>query len=75
MATRPVLGDFRVQQLRRADGRVAFTILDRDGKVFSIADLFLRSCRGGADRTYAYLLVDHSPKYRIEIPEAEGRHQ
>ena len=75
MVSRPVLGDFRVQQLRRADGRVAFTILDHDGKVFSIADLLLRGCRGGADRTFAYLLVDHSPKRRIEIPEAEGHRQ
>ncbi|QLH27262.1 tyrosine-type recombinase/integrase [Streptomyces sp. Rer75] len=59
MARRLVLGDLRVQELEHSSGRVSYTILESDGSVRRLADGFLRSCRGGTDRTYAYLLVDH----------------
>jgi hypothetical protein len=54
-----VLGDIRVQQVRRGDGRRSFLIVLPDSKVYEEPDGFLRECEGGTDRTYAYLLVDH----------------
>jgi len=59
MASRLVIGDIRVQELVRGDGRHQFTIMRSDGTVHGLADRFLRTCAGGTDRTYAYLLVDH----------------
>lgn len=59
MAGRPAVGGVRVQEIVRRDGRRAYTILHEDGTVYEIADGFLRTCAGGTDRTYAYLLVDH----------------
>ncbi|MFJ9368460.1 tyrosine-type recombinase/integrase [Nocardia sp. NPDC101769] len=48
-----------MQEIRRGDGRTAFTILHPDGRVHDMADRFLRMLAGGTIRTYAYLLVDH----------------
>jgi hypothetical protein len=59
VAGRPGVGGIRVQEIIRGDGRRAYTILREDGTAYEIADGFLRSCAGGTDRTYAYLLVDH----------------
>lgn len=59
MGGRPVLEGIRVQEIRRGDGRLEFTILLPDGRVDHLADRFLRTCAGGTDRTYAHLLVDH----------------
>jgi integrase len=55
----PIIGDVRVQEVVRGDGRRAYTIVLPGGEVHRTADGFLRTCRGGTDRTYAYLLVDH----------------
>lgn len=54
-----VIGDLRVQEVVRGDGRRSFTIVLATGLVHERADRFLRSCRSGTDRTYAYLLLDH----------------
>src|SRR5438477_12720146 len=59
VAGRLVVGDLRVQEVLLGDGRRAVTILTADGTVHPGAERFLRSCSGGTDRTYAYLLVDH----------------
>jgi len=56
---KPVIGDLRVQEVLFASGRVAYTIVCADGAVHRLADGFLRTCSGGTDRAYAYLLVDH----------------
>lgn len=56
----------RVQQISRRDGRRAFTVLTEDGRTYDIADSFLRTCSGGTDRTYAYLLIDHLRWLRFE---------
>jgi integrase len=56
---KPVIGDLRVQVVVFASGRVAYTIVRPDGAVHRLADGFLRTCSGGTDRAYAYLLVDH----------------
>ena len=55
-----LLGELRVQELTRRDGRRSWTILWPEGTVHSEADRFLRRHEGsGTQRTYAYLLVDH----------------
>jgi len=55
-----VLGDLRVQELRRKAGRRSWTIVWPEGTVHEEADRFLRTHEGsGTQRTYAYLLVDH----------------
>lgn len=54
-----VVGDLRVQEVVRADRRVSYTVVDEQCQTVAVADGFLRSCRAGTDRTYAYLLVDH----------------
>ena len=59
MAGRPVIGQIRVQEVVRGDGRRAYTIVRPDGEVCPVADRFLRRCESGTDRTYAYVLVDH----------------
>jgi integrase len=59
MAGRPVIGEIRVQEVVRGDGRRAYTIVLPGGGVYEMPDRFLRRCQGGTDRTYAYLLVDH----------------
>lgn len=60
MARRHVVGDLRVQELRRKDGRRSWTIVWPEGAVHEEADRFLRRHEGsGTQRTYAYLLVDH----------------
>lgn len=59
MAGRPVIGETRVQEVVRGDGRRSYTIVLPDGEIFVVADRFLRRCQGGTDRTYAYLPVDH----------------
>lgn len=59
MDSRLVVGDLRVQEIVRADGRVCYTVVDADCSVVEEADGFLRTCRAGTDRTYAYVLVDH----------------
>ena len=59
MTGRLVIGDIRVQEVVRGDGRRAYTIVLPDGEVCGLPDRFLRHCQGGTDRTYAYLLVDH----------------
>lgn len=59
MIGRIVVGDFRVQEVVRGDGRRAYTIVLPGGELHRTADGFLRTCGGGTDRTYGYLLVDH----------------
>ena len=60
MARVVVVGQLRVQQLARADGRRSWTIVWPEGTVHAGADRFLREFEGsGTQRTYAYLLVDH----------------
>ncbi|MDO0909384.1 hypothetical protein QQM39_00445 [Streptomyces sp. DT2A-34] len=55
-----VVGDLRVQQIERKDGRRSWTIVWPEGTVHAEADRFLRLHDGsGTQRTYAYLLVDH----------------
>jgi integrase len=55
-----VIGDLRVQELKRSDGRRSWTIVWPEGAVYPEADRFLRRHEGsGTQRTYAYLLVDH----------------
>lgn len=55
----PVIGNFRVQEIARGDGRREYTIMTPDGLICPGPDQFLRTCAGGTDRSYAYLLVDH----------------
>jgi integrase len=59
MAGWPVVGDIRVQQIARGDGRRTYTIVLPEGGVYRDPDGFLRRCEAGTCRTYAYLLVDH----------------
>ncbi|MCX5077727.1 tyrosine-type recombinase/integrase [Streptomyces sp. NBC_00424] len=59
MSRGTVIGDLRVQEIRRRDGRIAYTIMEPGGPVHVVADSFLRVCDVGTARTYAYLLVDH----------------
>ncbi len=40
-------------------GRVAYAILHPTARCHRLGDGFLRTCNGGTDRAYAYLLVDH----------------
>jgi integrase len=55
-----VVGDLRVQEMKRRDGRRSWTIVWPEGAVHPEADRFLRIHEGsGTQRTYAYLLVDH----------------
>ncbi|MEV7213704.1 tyrosine-type recombinase/integrase [Kitasatospora cineracea] len=55
-----VLGDLRVQALKRAGGGWSYTIVWPDGRVDEEADAFLRTHEGsGTQKTYAYHLVDH----------------
>lgn len=54
-----IVGDLRVQEVRRPAGRVEYTIMSAAEGVHPAADRFLRQMGGGTDRTYAYLLVDH----------------
>ena len=60
MARTVVVGDLRVQEIRRGDGRRSWTIVWPEGTVHPEADRFLRRHEGsGTQRTYGYLLVDH----------------
>ena len=60
MARRVVIGDLRVQQIQRSDGRRSWTIVWPEGTEHAEADRFLRRHEGsGTQRTYAYVLVDH----------------
>ena len=60
MARKVVIGDLRVQELKRKDGRLSWTIVWPEGGVHQEADRFLRRHEGsGTQRTYAHLLVDH----------------
>ncbi|MGW2892248.1 tyrosine-type recombinase/integrase [Streptomyces griseoruber] len=60
MARHVVIGDLRVQQIDRTDGRRSWTIVWPEGTIHKEADRFLREYEGsGTQRTYAYLLVDH----------------
>lgn len=59
MGGKPIVGQLRVQQVRRGDGGLSHTIVWPDGTVHGGADRFLRTLRQGTERTYAYLLVDH----------------
>jgi len=55
-----VLGDLRVQPMKRAGGGWSYTIVWPDGSVDEEADGFLRTYEGtGTQKTYAYHLVDH----------------
>lgn len=59
LGQRVVIGQLRVQEIFRQDGRIAYTIMEPHGPVHRVADSFLRTCDTGTGRTYAYLLVDH----------------
>jgi integrase len=55
-----VIGDLRVQQIDRKDGRRSWTIVWPEGTLHTEADRFLREHEGsGTQKTYAYYLVDH----------------
>lgn len=54
-----VVGQLRVQEIPRQDGRVEYTIVESDGTAHAVADSFLRTCDTGTSRTYGYLLLDH----------------
>ncbi|WP_326810845.1 hypothetical protein OIE62_26075 [Streptomyces scopuliridis] len=58
MARRVVVGDLRVQQIDRKDGRRSWTIVWPEGSLHTEADRFLRVHDGsGTQKTYAYYLV------------------
>ena len=60
MAQHVVVGDLRVQQIERKDGRRSWTIVWPEGPIHTEADRFLRLHEGsGTQKTYAYYLVDH----------------
>ena len=60
MSGTPVVGDLRVQEVRRREGRRSYTIVWPEGMVHRQAGRFLAGFDGsGTQRTYAYLLVDH----------------
>src|SRR5216683_2030191 len=60
VARQVVVGDLRVQQIQRKDGRRSWTIVWPEGTEHPAADRFLREHDGSdTQRTYAYLLVDH----------------
>ena len=60
VARRVVVGDLRVQQIVRKDGRRSWTIVWPEGSLHAEADRFLRLHDGsGTQKTYAYYLVDH----------------
>lgn len=60
MVRQVVVGDLRVQQIQRKDGRRSWTIVWPEGTEHFEADRFLRVHDGsGTQRTYAYVLVDH----------------
>jgi integrase len=55
-----VVGDLRVQEIRRGNGCRGWTVVWPEGSVYAEADRFLARYEGsGTQRTYAYLLVDH----------------
>ncbi|GHC73054.1 tyrosine-type recombinase/integrase [Streptomyces cinnamoneus] len=55
-----ILGDLRVQPMKRAGGGWSYTIVWPDGSVDEEADGYLRTHEGsGTQKTYAYHLVDH----------------
>jgi integrase len=55
-----VVGDLRVQQIDRRDGRRSWMIVWPEGTVHAEADRFLRRHEdSGTQKTYAYYLVDH----------------
>ncbi|MFC9674463.1 integrase [Streptomyces sp. NPDC056949] len=58
--SRVVLGDLRVQVLKRSGGIRSYTIVRADCSVVEEADSYLRMFEGsGSQKTYAYALVDH----------------
>ncbi|WP_411130136.1 integrase [Streptomyces sp. x-19] len=60
MRSEMVLGDLRVQPMKRAGGGWSYTIVWPDGAVDEESDSFLRMYDGsGTQKTYAYHLVDH----------------
>lgn len=60
MSSNIVIGDLRVQQIRRRNDCLGWTIVWPEGTVHAEADRFLSRYEGsGTQRTYAYLLVDH----------------
>lgn len=60
VARNVVVGDLRVQQIERRDGRRSWTVVWPEGTVHAEADRFLREHEGsGTQKTYAYYLVDH----------------
>ncbi|MFF7603510.1 hypothetical protein [Streptomyces mirabilis] len=60
MVRHVLVGDLRVQQIERKDGRRPWTIVWPEGTIHTEADRFLRRHDGsGAQKTYAYYLVDH----------------
>ncbi|MFJ4858994.1 integrase [Streptomyces sp. NPDC088730] len=59
MVRHVVIGDLRVQQIERKDGRRSWTIVWPEGTLHKEADRFLREHEGsGTQKTYAYYLVD-----------------
>ena len=60
MSRNIVVGDLRVQEIRRGNGCRGWTVVWPEGSVYAEADGFLSRYEGsGTQRTYAYLLVDH----------------
>lgn len=54
-----MVGELRVQEIVRGGGLVCYAIMDIDCTLVVEADGCLRTCAGGTDGTYAYVLVDH----------------
>jgi len=68
---RPVIGEVRVQEVVRGDGRRSYTVVGPDGSVLAMPDGFLRACEPGTNRTYAYQLADHLRWLAFEALSAE----
>ena len=69
MARHVVVGDLRVQQIERKDGRRSWTIVWPEGTEHTEADRFLRLRDGsGTQRTYAYLLVEPAAVVGAGVP-------
>ncbi|MCX5061695.1 tyrosine-type recombinase/integrase [Streptomyces sp. NBC_00452] len=66
MGRRLVIGDIRVQEVVRGDGRLEYTVMDDSGDTYETPDQYLRTLTVGTARTYAYMLVDHLRWLRFE---------
>ena len=76
MARRVVMGDLRVQQIQRSDGRRSWTIVWPEGTEHREADRFLRVHEGSGHPTDLRVSAGRSPALagtRVPDPRAESR--